>query len=316
MKKLNNKILFGFLIGLAAIFALSRVFRASKRQSNLRTELLKIDTAAVNKVLLFAAVEKGKEIALNREGNKWIAKKEKSTARTEQGSVNNAIATLANLKPLRLITKKKEKWNEYSVGDSSTRVQLYKGDVVVADIHVGRVGFNQSSDGQFNPGGIFTYVRLTNENEVYAVEGFLESSFNRSYTDWRDKSFLRIKKEQITEIQFIYPGDSSFVLTKKDNGWWIGAEASDSIKVNSYLSQLEYKNANGFADEFLAMGKGDVSIQLKGAPGVIATVEGWKRPTDWVLKSSWQPTIYFSSENSGLVKTLFEPKKNFLIDKK
>ena len=202
------------------------------------------------------------------------------------------------------------------MGDSGTRVQLYKGDVVIADIHIGRVGFNQSSDGQFNPGGIFTYVRLTNENEVYAVEGFLESSFNRSYTDWRDKSFLRIKKEKISEIQFIYPGDSSFVLTKKDKGWWIGAEASDSIKVNSYLSQLEYKNANGFADEFLAMGKGDVSIQLKGAPGVIATVEGWTRPTDWVLKSSWQPAVYFSSENSGLVKTLFEPKNNFLSAKK
>jgi hypothetical protein len=316
MKKLNNKILFGFLIGLAAIFALSRVFRASKRQSNLRTELLKIDTAAVNKVLLFAAVEKGKEIALNREGNKWIAKKEKSTARTEQGSVNNAIATLANLKPLRLITKKKEKWNDYSVGDSGTRVQLYKGDVVLADMHVGRVGFNQSSDGQFNPGGIFTYVRLTNENEVYAVEGFLESSFNRSYKDWRDKSFLRVTKEQITEVQFLYPADSSFVLTKKDKSWWIGSDQADSTKVNSYLSQLEFKNANDFADEFLAMGKGDVSIQLRGAPGVIANVEGWKRPTDWVLKSSWQPAVYFSSENSGLVKTLFEPRKNFLIDKK
>ena len=126
MKKLNNKILIGVLIGLTATFALSRVFRASKRQSNLRTELLKVDTAAVNKVLLFAAVEKGKEIALNREGNKWIAKKEKSTAPTEQGSVNNAIATLANLKPLRLITKKKEKWNEYSVGDSSTTFNYTK----------------------------------------------------------------------------------------------------------------------------------------------------------------------------------------------
>lgn len=316
MKKLNNKILIGVLIGLAAVFALSRVFRASKRQSNLRTELLKVDTASVTRVLLNAAVEKGQGIELNREGNKWIAKKEKRTAPTEQGSVNNAIATLANLKPLRLITKKKENWKEYSVGDSGTRVQLYKGDVVVADIHVGRVGFNQSSDGQFNPGGIFTYVRLTNENEVYAVEGFLESSFNRSYTDWRDKSFLRLKKEQITEVQFLYPADSSFVLTKKDKGWWIGTDQADSTKVNSYLSQLEFKNANGFADEFLAIGKGDVSIQLKGAPGMIATVEGWKRPTDWVLKSSWQPTIYFSSENSGIVKTLFEPKKNFLVNKK
>ncbi|MCX8491364.1 MAG: hypothetical protein ORN54_09880 [Cyclobacteriaceae bacterium] len=136
MKKLNNKILIGVLIGLAAIFALSRVFRTSKRQSNLRTELLKVDTASVTRVLLNAAVEKGKEIELSRDGSKWIAKKEKSVAPTEQGSVNNALATLANLKPLRLITKKKEKWNEYSVGDSSTRVQLYRGDAVLADVCV------------------------------------------------------------------------------------------------------------------------------------------------------------------------------------
>lgn len=316
MKKLNNKLLIGVFIGLVAVFALSRVFRASKRQSNIRAELLKVDTASVNKVLLYAAVEKGKEITLTREANKWMAKKEKSVAPTEQGSVNNALATLASLKPLRLITKKKENWKEYHVGDSGTRVQLYKGDVVMADIHIGRVGFNQSSDGQFNPGGIFTYVRLTNENEVYAVEGFLESSFNRSYTDWRDKSLLRVKKDQITEVQFLYPADSSFVLTKKEKGWWIGIEQADSTKVMNYLSQLEYKNANGFADDFLALGKADVSIQIKGAPGVLATIESWKRPTDWVLKSSWQPAVYFSSENSGLVKTLFEPKKNFLISKK
>lgn len=49
---------------------------------------------------------------------------------------------------------------------------------------------------------------------------------------------------------------------------------------------------------------------------MIANIEGWKRPTDWVLKSSWQTAIYFSSGDSGLVKTLFEPEENFLINKK
>jgi hypothetical protein len=309
MKKINNKTLIGILIGLAAIFALSRAFRSSRLQSNLRTELLSIDTASVTKVLLYPAAEKSKEIQMTREGKKWSAKLDSRSAVTEQGSVNNALSTFVKLKPLRLVTKKKEKWGEYSVADSGTRVKVFKGEEVVADVHVGRVGFNQSSDGQFSPNSVFTYVRLTNENEVYAVEGFLESSFNRSYNDWRDKSFLRLKKDLITEVQFNYPADSGFVVTKKDRIWWIGNEQADSLKVNNFLSQLEFKNANAFADDFLG-GRADVVVQIKGASGSLATVEGWKRATDWALKSSWQPAIYFSSENTGLVKTLFEAKTN------
>jgi hypothetical protein len=316
MKKLNNKILIGVLVGLAVVFALSRIFRSSRLQSNLKTELLQVDTASVDKVLVFAVAEKGKELELAREGSKWTVKKDNRTANTEQGSVNGALATFVKLKPLRLVTKKKEKWNEYSVTDSSTRVKVFKGTELAADLFVGRIGYNQSSDGQFNAGGIFTYVRLAGENEVYAVEGFLESTFNRSFNDWRDKSFLRLKKDMITEIQFSYPADSSFTLTKKDNRWWIGTELADSTKVNQFISQWEYKNANAFADEFVATMKADVAVQVKGASGTLATIEGWKRPADWVLKSSWQPTIYFSSENSGLVKTLFEAKKTLGVQKK
>ncbi len=315
MKKVNNKILVGILIGLAVVFALSKVFRSSRLQSNLRTELLSIDTTLVTKVLLYPAAEKSKELQLTREGKKWNIKLENRTAVTELGSVNNALNSFIKLRPLRLVTKKKEKWGEYSVADSGTRVKVFKGEEMLADVHVGRVGFNQPTDGQFNPNSVFTYVRLTNENEVYAVEGFLESSFNRSYNDWRDKSFLRLKKDLITELQFNYPADSGFVVTKKDKGWWIGNEQADSLKVNNFLSQLEYKNANGFSDDFSPISSANVAIQIKGASGSLATVEGWKRATDWALKSSWQPTIYFSSENTGIVTSLFESKKNLLPKK-
>jgi Domain of unknown function (DUF4340) len=315
MKKLNNKILIAVLIGLAVVFALSRIFRSSQLQSNLRTELLQLDTASVTKLLLYPKAENGKEVELIRAGKNWTVKKENRSANTEQGSVSNALAAFVKLKPLRLVTKKKENWGEYSVADSGTHVKVFKGEEVVAAVHVGRVGFNQSTDGQFSHGSVFTYVRLTNENEVYAVEGFLESSFNRSYSDWRDKAFLRLKKDLITELQFTYPADSGFVVTKKDKSWWIGNEQADSLKVTNFLSQLEFKNANAFADDFFASTPAAVVVQIKGGAGSLATVEGWKRATDWALKSSWQPTIYFSSENTGLVKTLFEAKKNLLRQK-
>ncbi len=128
----------------------------------------------------------------------------------------------------------------------------------------------------------------------------------------RDKAFLRLKKEMITSIQFYYPADSSFILTKKERGWWIGSEQADSLKVNNYISQLELKNATTFADNYLPGKSAEVTIQLKGKSGLLASVEAWKRTNDWALKSSWQPTIYFSSDQTGIVKSLFESKKNML----
>ncbi len=315
MKKLNNKILVGVLIGLAAIFVLSKVFRSSRLQSNMKAQLVQIDTAVVTKLTLDADAANGKQIELIRDQKKWIAKMDNRTAPTEQGAVSNALASLVQMKPLRLVTRKKEKWQEYSVADTNTHVKIWGGEELLADVHIGRIGYNQSSDGQFNPGSVFSYVRLANEDEVYAVEGFLQSTYNRSFDDWRDKAFLRLKKDMITEVRFDYPADSSFTISKKDKRWWINNEAADSLKVNSFLSQLEYKNAAAFADEFTNTAKGDFTISIQGSSGVLATVSAWKRPTDWVLQSSWQPSIHFSSDNTGLAKSLFEPRKNFLLKK-
>ena len=96
----------------------------------------------------------------------------------------------------------------------------------------------------------------------------------------RDKAFLRLKKEMITSIQFYYPADSSFILTKKERGWWIGSEQADSLKVNNYISQLELKNATTFADNYLPGKSAEVTIQLKGKSGLLASVEAWKRTND------------------------------------
>ncbi len=311
MKKINNKVLLIVLVALAVVFALSKVFRAARVKGNLKETILQIDTARVTKLLLYPASENGKEIELLKEANQWSVKFNNRTAKTEQGSVSSALAAFAKLKPLRFVTSKMEKWNEYSVSDSSTRVKIVSGTEEVGNIIIGRIGYNQSPDGQFNAGGIFTHVRLAGENEVYTVEGFLESSFNKKYNDWRDKSFLRLKKELITEIQFDYPGDSSFSMVKKEKGWTIDNQPADSTKIVNFFSQLEYKNAASFADGFAATRVANVTVTIKSATGVLATVSGWRREAEWVLASSWQPAIYFSSENTGLVKTLFERKKNF-----
>jgi hypothetical protein len=189
-----------------------------------------------------------------------------------------------------------------------------KDGEVLADLRVGKTGFNQQpGQQQFNPGGVFTYVRLSDQDEVYAVEGFLESTFDRSYNDWRDKAFLRLKQNTITKVSFTYPADSGFVIEKRDKKWWLNNTEADSAKVKSYLAQLEYKNATSFTDDFSGKASPQVVIQFNGVAGNLATVQAWKRTDDWVINSSHQKEIYFSSKG---LESVLERKKNFLTDKK
>jgi hypothetical protein len=306
---------------LVGIFVMVRIFRTPTLKSNLKKELVSLDTASVTQIKLIPKLD-GSEITFKREGSKWTLTKFGKEYNIDFGAAKNLLGQLVGLKPQKMISSKKEKWNDYQVGDSSTRVQVLNGDEVVADINIGRIGFNQNpaqmQQQQYGGGGVggaFTYVRLADENEVYTVDGFLESSFNRSLNDFRDKTLLRINKEDVTKLSFNYP-DSGFVLEKRDKKWWLGNIAADSNKVKNYLSQLSSKNANSFADDFIADRKPDISLVINGTAGTLATLDAWKREQDWVLASSKQPKVYFSSEGTGLFQTLFQQRKDLLEVKK
>ena len=113
----------------------------------------------------------------------------------------------------------------------------------------------------------------------------------------------------MTKISFNYP-DSGFVADKRESKWWIGNALADSIKLNSFLNQLEFKNASAFADDFAPARQPDISLNIDGAAGPLATVQAWKRDTDWVVSSTLQAGVYFSAEGSGIFATVFEKKRN------
>jgi hypothetical protein len=319
MKKLNNKILIIVLIALVGIFVLVRMFRTPGLESNLKKELVTVDTAKVTLIKLWPKVDNGEEIQFVKESKKWSVRKGEKQYNLEQGAAGSMLGYLVKMVPQKMVTRKKDKWADYQVGDSSTRVQVLADGDVVADVRFGRLGFNQNQmqqQQQFGGfGGAFTHVRLEGEDEVYTVEGFLESSFNRSLNDWRDKSLLRLEKDQIMKVAFNYP-DSGFVAEKREKKWWIGDQLADSTKFKSYLTQLENKNASAFADDFTPNNQPALVLTIDGANGSLATLQAWKREKDWVITSTQQQGVYFSTEGSSFFNTVFERKKNLVVASK
>lgn len=305
MKRLNNKILIAALLVLVAAFVLTKLLRSPARERNLEEDLLKIDTAGITEVRLYPASDNRKEIKLIKDGKRWKAVQQNVSGAADKNAVTSLLSTLASLKPERIVSRKKEKWDTYNTGDTTgTKVTIFRGSDEEHNVVIGK-----ESGGN-------TYLRRNGEDEVYAASGYLSGVFDKRFSNWRDGSFLRLNPDQVTKISFHYPADSSFVIEKKDKVWMTGNERADSVAISDYLGKLRSRDLSTFADDFSAAADPDVTVTIEGKAMTLATIKGWKRSFyQWVLASNIQPEVHFLDEGPVVVKELFAGKEKFLEKK-
>lgn len=302
MKGLNNKILIIALLLLVAAFVFTRLFRSPGLESNLDDDLFRIDTARITTLKLYPEAEQRAEIKLERLGKDWSVSHDNKTVKAETFKIKDLLRTISQLKLERIISRKKEKWDDYEVGDT-TAIQMValNGADQLINFYVGKQQ------------GVSTYARLEDEDEVYQVAGLLRSVVNKKFNDWRDKSFLRINPDSIIKITFTYPADSGFVAEKKDKVWLIDNVKADSSAMHGYLNRLRTKDLETFADDFKPSGDPDFTINIQREGGPAATIKGWRQSFyKWILSSSLQPDIFFSDEGPVEVKNLFPGKEALL----
>ena len=300
MKKSNNTILLVALIVLLGGYVLSRVFRSPSLESNLNEHLLTLDTSMISAIHINPASAKG-EIKLVRSGRNWEAQFNQSTSKVDIAQVKNALRSIREIHPERLVTRKKEKCQDYNVDTTGTNVKVYIGQNDPTEFWVGKA----------SGGG--TTVRLEGEDNVYEVKESLESSFNKPFSGWRDKTFLRVNPDAISKVIFEYPADSSFVLEKTGTKWIIGNSAADSTKVRTYLNRFRSQNLSEFADNFKSENLPVWVVTLYNNSTKTIELKGWNTEDNrWVVTSSIQPGVYFESDNTSLMDQLFAGKKRFL----
>ena len=302
MKKLNNKILVVAFIGLVLIFVLTKLYRSPARESNMDVSLFQVDTATITEIRLLPQKDSMTEIKLVRKGNQWNAIRKNVQAEVPPHKIKDLLETIQHLKPERIVTRKRDKWDEYQVSDSSaTAVTILREGDELLQLKVGKEN------------GSTTYVRTTERDEVYVLEGDLQGSFNTTFSEWRNQSFLRLTKNFINKIEFQYPGDSSFILEKQNRQWMIGNEPVDSAKVDAYLSKISHKDHTVFADQFSPAREPDVTVLFKSSANEDVVVKGWRQSFyQWVLQSDLHPRVYFLDQGPVLAPEVFAWKKQYL----
>jgi hypothetical protein len=314
-KKYGNRILLVVFIILVGFFAVSKFIRSSRMDRTFKTELVLVDTSRVTKIRLYPGSENHEEIVFNRSGNLWTVQKGNVVSETGEGSVENMLNEIIRIKPQRLAANSEEKWKEYQVTDSlATRIKIEEEDgKVTLDMLIGRFSYKQ----QENPypaygrgiNGI-TYVRLADEKEVYAVNGFLSMTLNMGFNHWRNQLIIRTNKSNITKLSFKYPVDSGFVAIKHDTVWTVNNELADSAKIEQYLGTLSYQGNLSFVDGYSPTSNSDYVLTVEGnnmSPVVIQAFRGAE--DEFIINSNLNPPSFFRSEKTELFSKIFIRKE-------
>jgi len=298
-KKLNLKKLLIIFGGLFVLVVILKLCEHNKGDRNFRANFFEIDTAKISAISIISRGSK-EEVRIIRSGKFWNLIKKNKSHRAEKGAVESIISEIQNMKPDYVAAMEKSEWPQYQVTDTgSTRVKVEEGKKLVADFLVGKLSFKQYQQ--------TTYVRLYNEDNVYAVNGILAMTFNREANDFRDKSMVRIGNPSfITKLAFNYP-DSSFTLVKEQNGWNINGIRADSAKIMNYLNSIISLNGSDFVEDSEISGNQAFSIQIDGNNFKPIELKAFivDAANQYIITSSSNSVGRFSGAKGDLAKRVF-----------
>ncbi len=311
------------ILGILLIFAVIVIIVDSKKgERSFRAKMIDEDTSGITRIIIDPRSEKASLIELSRKKDGWNVSSGKETYSADQMMIANILAILADMKPQRVVARNKSAWSEYDVTDSAaTKIKVYAGKKRSSELYIGRFNYQQPKNQQQSyygqqRGTLSTYVRLAGDNEVYVVEGFLGMSFNRTVSDFRDKTLLKSNPEDWTRLVYDYPADSSFTLTKENGKWMIGSWQADSVLVSNYFRSISALTNASIVEN---------PLQRSQAPVYALKIEGnnFTRPltieafpadttTKFLITSSMNEGVFFDGAHSGLTERIFIDQNKLL----
>ncbi len=174
--------------------------------------------------------------------------------RADGNKIESGLKNIFEARRYQEVSSNKEKQAEYEVRDQDFQI-LLEGE------NGSKIA--QAVLGKFSGSGNASFVRLTDDSSVFAVKGFLRGDWNQDADQYRDRSILRIAKENIREIQV--SGASTFKLRSDDKGSFVldPARATEKTRIATYLADLtDLSGTRFFKDATLPQKHGKILVTL------------------------------------------------------
>jgi hypothetical protein len=309
-KKLNIKTLAGLFIGLLIFVIAVNLYQKSKGDRTFTSEIITADTASISTVII-GAQERSKDVKLVKASDGWKVESDGKSYTADANMINGMLKTIADLKPERIAATDKEKWKQFEVDDSlGFHVWLKVKDKEVADLVIGKFSFQQQTR------KMTSFVRLADEKIVYAVDGFLRMTFQRTPDNYKNKTVINSMKSNWTKLKISCPGDSSFVLEKQKEKWMISGMPTDSVAVDTYFNSIasvdcadfvtesEINKSNPIVYSLVIEGNNMQQIEVKAMPS--------NQPEMMIITSTQNKDSYFGGPRSNVFNKIFINRNKLL----
>ena len=210
--------------------------------------------------------ESGDRTTLKKKGNDWEIVQPVS-APSDQSTVSGITSNLASLEIQRVIDENPANLKEF--GLASPRVEVaYKSGGQERRLQIG----------DKTPTGSDLYAKLADGKRVFLIPAYLESTFNHGTFDLRDKTVLKVDREQLDKLEVT--GDKRTERFEKKNGDWtiaeppVGkAEFSAVDNLVSRISSLQMKSIVNDAADLKKYGLDKPSMTVRvGSGSSLATL--------------------------------------------
>ena len=297
---MSNKILAILLILFVIIAVIVYFPSGNKTERTFRTELVDVDTSAISEIIISPKSMNGDSFRIFKENSQWnVTLANNKTAIVPREKAERLTEQILTIKPVRLAGRSKSKWPEFEVDSSATRVVVKEGNTTTLDILIGKFLFQQ-------PRSVSTYVRLSDDTDVYLVDGFLSMSFNQGADTYRENTVIKGDHQNWDQLIFNYPADSSFQMAKVDGKWMSNNRTLDSASTEKYLSQLSRLTNSSFVDDFDTQKiSPNYELIINSSNNTIATVYGYQIDSLIVINSSMNKESYFNASENSFMEKLF-----------
>jgi hypothetical protein len=313
-KKFSSGVLIVILIVLMAAYLVVRYSGSNDR--TFRDKVLSFDSSIITQILVDDPKSQQEPVDLRKSGDKWMVKIGPQEYNADTNVIKNMLKQLSDMPTKRFAGKGSDAWVKYEVADTSgTLVTLKSNDKTIAEILVGKFSYNipkdqqqQQMQGRQPRGEMTSFVRLADEKEVYAVDGYLKMTFSGKVDSYRYKSLISVNPSDINRIMVNEPGGRK-VFENPDGKWTLNGAPADSASVVKYRSSLARLSGSKFYDGEVMPSGASHSVTIEG--NNFTPVELQAHPVadtnvKYIITSSANPGSYFNGKEGGLFKKIWQ----------
>ena len=199
------------LIGLGAYLYFVESKRTPGDSGEKRDKVFGVEADKIEEIRIRS--EAGEQTSLRKSGSDWQIV-EPLAAKPDEAEVSGLTTNLSTLEIQSVVDENAPDLKEYGLAEPRIEVAFKAGGQE-----------RRLKIGSKTPPGSDLYARVDDEKRVFLISSHLESTFNRTTFDLRDKAVLKLDRDKVDAVE-IASGNRTTRFEKKNGEWHLTAPVS------------------------------------------------------------------------------------------